>query len=142
MRRGSAHVILVGALALALHQSGFLEAQTAADIEKKTAESWDSLAAYGHAKKSDAVASGKKLLSDMDSKIKQLEVKASKTSGDTKVAYEKEIKTLKAKRDETAKKLADMEKSSASSWDSTKQGFTSSYKDLQQSYNKAVDGLK
>jgi len=142
MRRAAFHTILVGALALILHQSGFPAAQTATDVEKKAGESRDSLDAYGHAKKNDAVASGKKLLSDMDSKIKQLEEKASKTSGDTKAAYEKEIKTLKAKRNETAKKLAEMEKSSASSWDSTKQGFSNSYKDLHQSYNKAVDTLK
>ena len=142
MRRGSTQTVLIGALTLILHQSGFPAAQTATDVEKKATESWDSFEAYGHSKKHDAVASGKKLLSDMDSKIKQLEGKASKASGDTKAAYEKEIKTLKAKRNETAKKLAAMEKSSASSWDSTKQDFTNSYKDLHQSYNKAVDTLK
>jgi len=33
-------------------------------------------------------------------------------------------------------------KPSASSWDSTKQDFTNSYKDLLQSYTKAVDTLR
>jgi Skp family chaperone for outer membrane proteins len=142
MRRRSTPIILVCALALLFHQSGFPAAQTATDVEKKAAESWESFQGYGHTKKADAVASGKKLLSDMDTKIKQLEAKASKTSGDTKAAYEKEIKTLKAKRNETAKNLAAMEKSSASSWDSSKQDFANSYKDLHQSYNNAVNTLK
>ena len=63
-------------------------------------------------------------------------------SGDAQVTYEKEIKTLKAQRAEAGKKLDEMGKASASSWDAVKQGFADAYKDLYHSYEKAVAKLK
>ncbi len=53
---------------------------------------------YTADKKSDAVAHGKRLVKETDDKIKQLEGKASRASGDAKVQYDKEIKDLEAKR--------------------------------------------
>jgi hypothetical protein len=97
---------------------------------------------YTVEKKNDAVTHGKKLMREADTKIKKLEEKASKTSGETKAAYDKEIKELKAKRAQTAKKLDDMGKASASSWDATKQGFADAYKDMHQAYEKAIAQLK
>ena len=52
------------------------------------------------------------------------------------------MKELKGKQAETSKKLDELGKASASSWDATKQGFADAYKDLQKSYDKAVAGFK
>ena len=55
---------------------------------------------------------------------------------------QRELKELKAKRAETSKKLNDLGRATAQSWDATKQGFADAYKDLQQAYDKAVASLK
>jgi hypothetical protein len=52
------------------------------------------------------------------------------------------MKEMKEKRAETAKKLDELGKASAQSWDATKQGFSDAYKDLQKSYDKAVASFK
>src|SRR6266568_89145 len=129
MTRRVALSILAGALAVVLHQPA--PAQTAKDVQKKTAAAWEAFKDYTHEKKDAAVTHGKQLMRETDAKIKQLEGKA-------QVAYEKEIKTLKAQRAEAGKKLDEMGKASASSWDAVKQGFADAYKDLYHSYEKAV----
>ncbi len=140
MTRRVALSILTGALAVVLHQPA--PAQTAKDVQKKTADAWEAFKDYTHEKKDAAVTHGKQLMRETDAKIKQLEGKASKASGDAQVTYEKEIKTLKAQRAEAGKKLDEMGKASASSWDAVKQGFADAYKDLYHSYEKAVAKLK
>lgn len=109
---------------------------------KKTADAWEAFKDYTHEKKDAAVTHGKQLMRETDAKIKQFAGKASKASGDAQVAYEKEIKTLKAQRAEAGKKLNEMGKASASSWDAVTQGFAAAYRDLYHSYEKAVAKLK
>jgi hypothetical protein len=140
MTRRIAIGILAGALAVVLHEP--TSAQTAKDVQKKTTDAWEAFKEYSHAKKNEAVAYGKKLMREADAKIRQLEGKASKASGDAKVTYEKAIKDLKAKRAEAGKKLDEMGKASASSWEAVKQGFADAYKDLHQSYEKAIAQFK
>ena len=101
MTRRVALSILAGALAVVLQQPAL--AQTGKDVEKKTADAWEAFKDYTHEKKDDAVTYGKKLMRETDVKIKQFAGKASKASGDAKVAYEKEIKALKVKRAEAGK---------------------------------------
>ncbi len=115
---------------------------TAADVSKKTGEAWDTIKAYGADKQKEAVAHGKELMKEAGAKIAQLEDKSAKASGDAKARYEKEIKALKASRDQASAKLAEMEKSSASAWDATKNGFANAYKDLHQAYGRAVAQFK
>ena len=93
-------------------------------------------------KKNDAVAYGKKLVRETDGKIKELEVKASKASGDTKALYNREIKDLKVKRSQASKKLDELGKASGAAWDSAKNGFADAYKDLHEAYDKAAAQFK
>jgi len=79
---------------------------------------------------------------EADTKIAELEDKSAKASGDAKAQYEKQIKNLKASRDNASARLTEMEKSSASAWDATKNGFADAYKDLHQAYGKAVEQFK
>jgi len=137
MTRRVALSILAGALAVVRHQPA--PAQTAKNVQKKTTDAWEAVKAYTHEKKDAAVTHGKQLMRETDAKITQLEGKA---SGDAQVAYEQEIKTLKAQRAEAGKKLDEMGKASASSWDAVKQGFADAYKNLYHSYEKAVAKLK
>jgi hypothetical protein len=115
---------------------------TAKDVSKKTAEAWDAVKAYTVDKQKDAVAYGRKLVRETDAKIDALEREAAKASGEVKAQRDRDIKELKAKRAQAAKKLDEMGKASASAWDSAKDGFADAYKDLHQAYDKAVKKLK
>jgi hypothetical protein len=102
----------------------------------------DKIKSYSVDKKNEAVAYGKKLVSDLDVKIKQLETQVSKDTAAVKADAQRELKELKSKRAEASKKLNDLGRATAQSWDATKQGFADAYKDLQQAYDKAVANLK
>lgn len=105
-------------------------------------EAWDQVKTFTVEKKQAAVEYGKNLVRETDEKIQELEVQAAKSSGEAKAAQERSLEELKAKRAETANKLDDMSKASGSAWDATKQGFADAYKDLSQSFNRAVDYFK
>ena len=144
MRRYVRVSLLVAAvLALALHQPPPAVGQTTGkDVSKKAADAWDTVKAYSVEKNNDAVAYSKKLVNESDTKIKQLEAKASKASGDTKVEYDKVVKDLKAKRVQASKKLDEMGKATGAAWDSAKEGFADAYKDLHEAYEKAAAKFK
>jgi hypothetical protein len=115
---------------------------TAQDVQKKTAEAWDTVKAYSIEKKNDAVAYGKKLVRESDSKIKGLEAKAAKASGDTKARYNREITDLKTKSKNASKKLDEMRKATGAAWDNAKNGFADAYRDLSDSFEKAAAQFK
>ena len=115
---------------------------TTKDISKKTGEAWDTVKSYTVEKKDEAVAYGRKLVRQTDREIGALEKKAAKASGEAKAQFESDVKELKAKRAEASKKLDEMGKASSGAWDEAKNGFADAYKDLQDSYHKAVKKLK
>ena len=132
--------ILVAVLAFA-PVPGLAETTTK-DVSKKTGEAWDTVKSYTADKKKDAMAYGRKLVRETDAKIDALEREAAKASGEVKAQRDRDIKELKAKRAQAAKKLDEMGKATASAWDSAKDGFADAYKDLHQAYDKAVKKLK
>ena len=97
---------------------------------------------YTYEKKNEAMAYGKKLVSDFDVKMKELEGQISRDASATKADAQRQMKDLKAKRAETGKQLDQLGHASAQSWDSMKQGFASAYRDMQQSYDKAAASFK
>ena len=118
----------------------FTDAQI--DAAKKTVDTGDAFKDYTIEKKNQAVAHGKKLLRDIDGKLKQFEGQAAKSGGEVKAAAQEQLKELKAKRKDVSAKLDEMGKASAASWDSVKNGFVDAYKDLSGTYDKAVAKLK
>ena len=106
------------------------------------ADTWDNVKSYTVEKKDEALAYGKKLVRETDREIEALERKASKSSGEAKAQFQRDVKELKAKRKEASKKLDEMGKATAGAWDEAKNGFADAYKDLQDSYDKAVKKLK
>jgi len=135
--------ILAGITALCLAQPATAAEQTtAADVSKQTSETWNTIKAYSVDKKKEAVAYGRQLMKDTDYKITQLESMASKTSGEAKAKYEKEIRDLKVTRANAAAKLDKMEKEGGSAWNDAKQGFADAYRDLQGAYHKVVGQFK
>lgn len=103
---------------------------------------WDTVKSYTVEKKDEAVAYGKKLVRQTDREIKALDRKAAKASGEAKAQFQSDVKELKVKRAEASKKLDQMGKASDAAWEDAKNGFADAYKDLHDSYDKAVKKLK
>ena len=127
--------LLAGALAL-LPFSAVVAQTDKKEVTKETAEAWEAVKDYTHAKKNEAVAYASKLMKQTDAQIKQLQAKASKASGDAKVEYNRQIAALKDKQFDAGKKLREMRDATAASWDSAKQGFADAYKDLRDTYKR------
>jgi hypothetical protein len=142
MRRMVLRIIATAVLAVTAHQPPVVAQTTAQDVQKKTADAWDTVKSYSIEKKKDAVAYGKKLVRESDAKIKGLENKAAKASGDAKARYNREITDLKTKRKNASKKLDDMGKATAAAWDNAKNGFADAYRDLHESFEKAAAQFK
>jgi polysaccharide deacetylase 2 family uncharacterized protein YibQ len=112
------------------------------DATQKVTEAVDAIKSYTVDKRNAAVAHAKKLMSDLDPKIKDLEAQVSRDSSAAKADLERQLKELKVTRDKTAKKADELRRASAESWESVKQAFASSYKDLQSAYDKIAARLR
>ena len=132
---------------LAIMLSLFLLQATTAVAQTSTS-TMDAIKNYSVEKKNEAAAHSKKLVSDFDTKIKDLETQISKdtsaAAADAKRQGKelKELTDLKAARAQAAKKADEMGKASAESWNGAKQAFADSYKDLQKAYDAAVAKVK
>jgi Spy/CpxP family protein refolding chaperone len=134
---------VVAAAVLLLSAPLAIHAQTAAkDVGQKMADTGEAIKDYTVEKKDEAVAHARKLGRDIDAKIKSMETKASKETGEAKAKSKEMIKDLKAKRAKVSSKLNDLSKATKASWDETKKGFAEAYRDLAVSYDKAVAELK
>lgn len=141
MFRNARAVMFVAALALVFPLAAL--AQTSGkDVATKTEEAAEAIRGYTIEKKNEAVAHGKKLLRDIDGKLKQMNAQTAKATGEVKVAAQQQMTELKAKRQDVAAKLDEMGKASAASWDSVKNGFADAFKDLHGAYDKAVAQFK
>lgn len=115
---------------------------TATGAKQKASDAADAIKSYGVDKKNDAVAYGKKLVADLDARIKELEARVTRDTSAAKADLQRQLGELKAKRAQAAKKLDDLGKASAESWDSVKTGFADAYKDLHRAYDNAVTSFK
>jgi small-conductance mechanosensitive channel len=102
----------------------------------------DAIKGYTVEKKNEAAAHAKKLVSDLDAKIKALDAQVSSDTSAAKADGQRQLKELKATRDKTAKKADELGQASAASWDSVKTGFADSYKDLQKAYDDTAAKLR
>lgn len=130
---------MLGVALCVMAAAGPAAAQTSTQT---SGDATDKMKSYSVEKKNEAVAYGKKMMSELDAQIKQLEAQMSRDASATKADAQRQMKELKGKQAETSKKLDELGKSSAQSWDATKQGFADAYKDLQKSYDKAVASFK
>ena len=115
---------------------------TSQDLNRKVNEAVAAIKSYAAERKNDAVAYGQKLLSEFDQKYKGLEKKAARATGEAKTELEKELKALKAKRKQAARKLDELGKASGQSWDRMKRDFADAYRELQELYERVVASLK
>jgi len=109
---------------------------------QKAGDAAETIKSYTVEKKNEAVAHGKKLVSDLDVKIKDLESRISRDTSTAKSDLQRQLSELKAKRAKAGKKLDELGKVTAESWDSVKHGFADAYKDLQTAFDKAAASLR
>jgi predicted phage tail protein len=115
---------------------------TTEEMTKKFNETMDAIKAYSVDKKNEAVAHSKKLMSDADGKIKELESGTAISNAQTKEAMQQQLKDIKALRAKAGKQADELGKASAQSWDSAKKGFGDTYAELQKAYAKATATLR
>jgi hypothetical protein len=139
MNRG----ILAVALSAFLTQAAPAAAQTSSTtVAKEVTAASETLKKYSVEKKNDAVTYSKKLVSDFDVKIKNLETQVSKDTSAAGADAKRQLNDLKAAQAQSAKKAEDMGKASKESWEGAKQAFTDSYKDLHKAYENASATMK
>jgi len=139
--------VTLGILAIVLgafltHAAPAVGQTSGKEATQKVGEAADAIKAYTVDKKNEAVVYAKKLVSDLDVKIKDLEAQVSRDTSAAKADGQRQLKELKATRDKTAKKADELGRASAESWDSVKHGFADAYKDLNKAYEAAVAKLR
>lgn len=132
-RRTSLRVLAIG-LGVIL-ATGTAAAQTSSSTT-------DKMKSYSVEKKNEAVAYGKKMMSDFDAQVKDLEGQISRDTGAAKADAQRQLKDLKAQQAAAGKKLDELGKASKDSWDSTKQGFADAFNDMQKSFDKVKASVK
>ena len=115
---------------------------TTQDLSRKAGEAWEAMKDYTVDRKNDAVTYGKKLLNDFDGKYKELEKKTQSATGDAKAKSQQQLKVLKDKQAQAARKLDELGKASGQTWDKVKRDFTDAYRELQEQYDKAVAAVR
>jgi hypothetical protein len=129
-------------LAIGLAAGPAVAQSTASSVGAKAGETWEAVKDYTVEKKDDAVAFGRKVVAETDTKIKELEARAAESTGEVKAAHERNLKELRAKREQAAAKLDDMGKATAGAWEATKQGVGNAFRELGHAYDKAASQFK
>jgi hypothetical protein len=132
-RRTSLRVLAIG-LGVIL-ATGTAAAQTSSSTT-------DKMKGYSVEKKNEAVAYGKKMMSDFDAQVKDLEGQIARDTGSAKADAQRQLKDLKAQQAATGKKLDELGKASKETWDKTKHGFADAFNDLQKSFDKVKMSVK
>ena len=135
-------ILTVGLGVVLLQPPAAIGQTTTEEMTKKFNETMDTIKAYSVEKKNEAVAHSKKLMSDADGKIKELETGTAQSNAETKAAMQQQLKDIKALRAKAGKQADELGKASAQTWDSTKKGFSDTYAELQKAYAKAAATLK
>jgi methyl-accepting chemotaxis protein len=139
MNRLTSGVLAIGLSAILAQATPAIgQTSTTTGAKKSADSSAETLKGYTVEKKNEAVAHGKKMMSELDGKIKALETQISKDVSAANADVKRQVNDLKASRNQTAKKLDEMGKASKESWNSAKDAFAASYSDLHKAYDDAI----
>ncbi len=117
-------------------------AETSKGVKEKAVGTVDAVKDYSVEKKNEAVRYARRLSRKADADLKEIQAKTAKTTGNAKAKSQQQLSELKKKRAAAAKKLRELRKATASSWDTAKQGFIDSFKDLRESLDRAGEEFK
>lgn len=115
-------------------------------MEKEWNETMESLGSYSAEQRDKAVEAGRKTLDAMDERLEKMQAWTQKhwnsLSEEAKEKRTEMLKSMREQRNEAAEWYGAMKHGSAEAWDSTKQGFITSYGKLQNAYRGAVDSFQ
>ncbi len=86
-----------------------------------------------------------KLKADLDewnARIDTLEARAAQASGDVRLQYEQQIKSLRHQRAEVASRLAALQEATDDAWEQVKEGLDRAWADLKYGLDKAAAAFK
>jgi small-conductance mechanosensitive channel len=115
---------------------------TGKDVGQKAAETGEAIRDYSVERKDEAVAHAKRLVADLDARIKELETRVARATGEAKAKAQAQLKELRAKRAEASRKLDELGRAGRGSWDRAKEGFANAYRDLATAYDRAAAEFK
>ena len=142
LRRAGYLTVLVLSFGAMVVPSDFASAQAGKGVKEKAVETVDAIKDYSVEKKNEALRYGRELSRKADADIKEVEAKTAEATGEAKAKSQQQLAELKKKRSAAAKKLGELGKATASSWDTAKQGFVDAFKDLRDSLDKAAEFKK
>jgi hypothetical protein len=115
------------------------------EVKREWADAMEALKSYSVAQRDVALANARETLDAMDRRIDKLEDRIQQQwdelSESTRAKREASLRALRRQRNEVAEWYGGMEHSSASAWDSVKQGFIESYGVLSKSFREAWNEL-
>jgi len=83
------------------------------------------------------VEKAKARIDQWNADIEKPQAKADEAKADAKIEYEKQLKQLRAHRDEAKEKLDEMAEASDSAWDDLKAGFESAWDKISSAFDNA-----
>ena len=98
----------------------------------------EKISSYAHERKTEAVAEGKRLLAEADKKIGEMKRQTQHSGAEAKAAHAANMKELQQKKKEAQTQLTKLQRSSAKTWDATKEGFANAYQAMRASFDKAT----
>lgn len=112
-------------------------------VKREWAETAAALRDYSATQRDAALARAEQTLAAMDRRIEQLEGRTRQQwdhlTQSARQAREDTLRTLRTQRNQAAEWYGAMKHSSASAWDTVRQGFIDSYARLSESFRKAWD---
>jgi predicted nucleic acid-binding Zn-ribbon protein len=88
------------------------------------------------------VEKAKARIDQWNADIEKLQAKAGEAKADAKIEYEKQLRELRAQRDEAKEKLDEIAKASDSAWDDMKAGFESAWDKISSAFDTTKTGDK
>jgi hypothetical protein len=136
-------LLLLVPFAIALPGSARAETDktTMRDVEKQMAEALEAIKHYSADQRDEAVGKAKTAMDALDAKIDELERSIHKNWGKmdqvARTKAQATLKELKRQRKQMAKSYGALKRSSKGAWEHVKQGFSDSYTDLHNAWEKA-----
>ena len=114
------------------------EGVSSEDVKQETKEAYEATKAYTQEQIQAFRQAMETRLGEYDKKIDQLQERAEKLSGDLKIKAERQLASLRLKRDAVSDKLKELGATGGSAWDQFKSGINDAMEDLASAYNNAV----
>lgn len=114
---------------------------TMEDVKKEAGEAAAAIKDYSVAQRDEALAKAKAVMDDLDAKIKELQTSIQRHWGKMDQAARRKAQValdeLESRRKRTAESYRALKRSSAGAWEQMKKGFSDSYADLHNAWQKA-----